>query len=147
MGLISCRFPEHGQPLDLARAFQQQMAPIVVEIDEADVYAASIAKLELLLDGAGKNKETYPPLLSMKRLAAQYAPQFKLVLRVDQAPVMQGAINRRSLNLTWSDTIPTWILSKILVFSKGISAAEIEAYDGAGNLIDIETAAYAYATT
>jgi hypothetical protein len=145
MGLLFCRFPEHNQPLNLAREFKQKMAPIVVEIDEADGFAASIAKIESALDAAGQTREEFQPLLSMKRNAAFYAPQYQLGLRVDKTPLMEGAINRRILSLTWNDPIPSWVLSKVLVFAKGITAAEVEAEDDAGNPIDIEAMAHACA--
>jgi hypothetical protein len=144
VGLLSCRFPEIAQPLDLAREFKDKSAPIVLEIDESEVYSAKVAKLESLLDANGQNKEDFQPLLSMKRLADEYGPQYRLVLRIDQEPVMQGAINRRTLSLTWNDPVPDWVLKRVLLFAKGISA-DVEAEDDAGNPIDIQSVAQACA--
>jgi hypothetical protein len=144
MGLFFCRFPEHGQPLDLAREFKQKMAPVVIDIDESDRFAASIAKIESALDAAGQKREEFQPLVSMKRNAAQNAPQYNFVLSLDQAPMMEGMITRHYLGLTWNDPIPHWVLKKVLVFAKGINAVEVEAEDDAGNPIDIESAAHAF---
>jgi hypothetical protein len=144
MGLLTCRFPENGRPLDLAHEFKEKMAPIVIDIDGSDGFAASITKLESALDASGQTRKEFQPLLSMKRNADQYAPQYQLVLRVDQTPLMEGAINRRALSLTWNDPIPNWILTKVLLLAKGISASEIEAEDDAGNQIDIESVAHAW---
>lgn len=144
MGLLSCRFPEQGQPLELAREFKQKLAPIVLDIDESDVMAANIAKIESALDAAGQAREGFQPLQSMKRNAALYAPHYRIVLRVDQTPLLKGAINRRNLNLTWDDPIPDWVLTKVLQFAHGIPAAEVEAEDDAGNPIEIRTSAKVY---
>lgn len=142
MGLLFCRFPEHSQPLDLACEFKQKVAPIVVDIDESDGFAASIAKIESALDAVGQTREEFRPLFSMKRNADQYAPQYRLVLSVDQAPVMEGAVNRRTLSLTWNDPIPNWVLSKVMLVAKGITAAEVEVEDDAGNPINFESVAH-----
>ena len=46
MGLISCSYPEHEDPLGLAREFKRKMAPIVIDVDETDVSSVSITRLE-----------------------------------------------------------------------------------------------------
>ena len=143
MGLLTCQFSEQSQPRALAHYFKEEMAPIIVDIEESDGFGASIAKIESALDASGQNKEAFQPLRSMKRNADQYAPQYRLVVRVDQLPLMTGAINRCTLSLTWDDPIPDWVLRKVLHFAKEIPTAAVEAEDDAGHAIDIESTAHA----
>jgi hypothetical protein len=138
MGLLFCRFPERSEPMELAREFRQKVAPIVVDIDESDGFAASIAKMESALDASGQKREDFQPLLSMRRNAEQFAPQYRLVLRDNQAQLMEGAINRRTLSLTWNDPIPNSALVKVFQFAKQI-ADEVEVEDDAGNPLDVES--------
>jgi hypothetical protein len=145
MGLISCTYPEHGDPLGLAHEFKRTMTPIEVDVDETDVGSASIARLEAALDAAGQSKAEFTPLLSMKRNAQMYAPQFRIAVRVDGASVMEGAVNRRYLSFTWDDPIPPAVLTKVLQFAKAIPAADVEAEDDVGNPIDIASMAPACA--
>ncbi|MBI3823998.1 MAG: hypothetical protein HY289_15125 [Planctomycetes bacterium] len=145
MGLLFCRFPERSQPLELAREFKQKMAPVVIDIDESDRFAASIGKIESALDAAGQKREEFQPLVSMKRNAAQNAPQYNFVLSLDQAPLMEGMITRHYLGLTWNDPLPPWVLTKVLSFAKAIPSAEVEVEDDAGNPIDVASLAQACA--
>ena len=139
MGLLSCVFPGHDRPLDLLREFQRKMVPVVIDIDESEVFSASVDKLESALKTPGQNPGPFRPLASMKRNASEYAPQYRFVVRSDETPLMEGAINRRTFHVTWNDPIPNEILGKVLLFTKGISGAKLEVEDDAGNPIDVET--------
>ena len=143
MGLLNCVYPEHPEPFDLARDFQRKMAPLVVDIDQTDVRSTSIAQLESALDSVGERKAEFTPLLSMKRNAQLYAPQYRLAVRLGQTTVMEGAVNRRCLGFTWDDPIPASLLAKVLRFANGIPGVEIEAEDDEGNPIDIQSVARA----
>ncbi len=140
MGLLNCTFPDKSQPLDLASEFQTKMAPTEIEIDETDVFAVNIAKMEAAL-GDSPEKGSFQPLLSMKRNAHTFGPQYRIWVRDKGVVMMTGAVNRRTLNLTWNDPIPDEILSKVLQFANGLPDVEIEVEDDAGN--PIHSAAHA----
>jgi hypothetical protein len=138
MGLLTCYYPENDNPLGLLRGFKEQLAPVVIDIEESDVFSTSAATLEAALAVAGQQKKAFQPLISMQRNATQFRPQFRLLVRIDKGEIlMEGAINRRLLSLTWDDPIPDIVLRRVFAFAKGIAGAEIEAEDDAGNPMDI----------
>lgn len=141
MGLMSCTYPPRDDVLELLREFEKSISPLVIDVELADAYALSKARMEGALRATGREAEDFTPLASMERNAAQFGPQYRIALRDGPARLMEGAINRRVLTLTWDDPMPQWAIAKILLRAHALFGGDLEAEDDAGSPIDIRSLA------
>jgi hypothetical protein len=133
MGSLICNYPEHSEPLTRLEQLKLFLQPFIVRADGRDVYSQSTAKVENALAAADRDKSHFVPLVSMKRNAARYGPQYKFTIEDMDEVRATGAINRLLLSVVWNDPIPADLLSRLVAFAKTISGVMIEVEDDEGN--------------
>ena len=133
MGILTCTYPKCDDVAGRIAKLVTYMGPVQLCVDRQDVYAASLQKLERVLNK--EDAERYVPYLTMRENAKLYGPQYGFTAELDGMTIATGSINSISVDLTVDDEYNSIILDRMQKFATDIPGAIVELENDFGDSI------------